>query len=156
MNPPDLSRFRSLPDLVNRLTRPFPLLPLEILFNLSMKNIVRRNPELFLRLGEHAGKTYVIEMTDLPFCVLLETNPDRPCVLVRRSLPQDRSRVAATISGSILAHLRMITGREDADALFFSREIVINGDIGAALALRNAIDDMDIGTTSLLRGALPL
>lgn len=145
---------RSLPGLVGTMARPLPLLPLEILFNIVMRGLVRRNPEIFLRLGEHAGKTYAIEMTDLPFCVLLDARPDKPALQVRRTLPRNRRNIAATISGSLPAHLRMLTGREDADALFFSREIVITGDMGAALALRNAVDAMNITLPHFFRNPL--
>ena len=39
---------------------------------------------------------------------------------------------------SILPNLK------DGDALFFSRDLMVSGDVGAALALRNAIDDAEL------------
>jgi predicted lipid carrier protein YhbT len=38
----------------------------------------------------------------------------------------------------------MVHGALDGDALFFSRDIVIEGDTEAVLALRNAVDDAEI------------
>ena len=38
----------------------------------------------------------------------------------------------------------MVHGAMDGDALFFSRDIVIEGDTEAVLALRNAVDDAEI------------
>ena len=38
----------------------------------------------------------------------------------------------------------MIHGAYDGDALFFSRDIVIEGDTAAGLALRNAIDNAEL------------
>jgi predicted lipid carrier protein YhbT len=35
----------------------------------------------------------------------------------------------------------LVHGAYDGDALFFSRDLVVEGDTGAALALRNAVDD---------------
>ncbi len=39
-----------------------------------------------------------------------------------------------------MALIDLAEGRMDADALFFSREITIEGDMEAVLALRNALD----------------
>jgi predicted lipid carrier protein YhbT len=38
----------------------------------------------------------------------------------------------------------LIVGPHDGDALFFSRDLTIQGDIGAVLALRNAIDNAEL------------
>jgi predicted lipid carrier protein YhbT len=58
-----------------------------------------------------------------------------------RSLP---ARLDATISGSLRALMGMADGSYDGDALFFSRTIVVEGDIEAVLALRNAVDDAGV------------
>jgi predicted lipid carrier protein YhbT len=52
--------------------------------------------------------------------------------------------VVATIRGPLLALLGLLDGNFDGDALFFSRDITVDGDIGAVLALRNAVDDAQI------------
>ena len=41
----------------------------------------------------------------------------------------------------------MMHGSLDGDALFFSRDLVIEGDTAAGLALRNAIDDAELDLT---------
>jgi predicted lipid carrier protein YhbT len=38
----------------------------------------------------------------------------------------------------------LVDGTYDGDALFFSRDIAVDGDIEAVLALRNAVDDASI------------
>jgi predicted lipid carrier protein YhbT len=38
----------------------------------------------------------------------------------------------------------LIDGSYDGDALFFSRDLVVEGDVEAVLALRNAIDDAGV------------
>jgi len=48
------------------------------------------------------------------------------------------------IAGSLAALVGMIHGAYDGDALFFSRDIVLEGDTAAVLALRNAIDDSEL------------
>ena len=50
----------------------------------------------------------------------------------------------ARISGPLAALIGLVHGAFDGDALFFSRDLVISGDTGAALALRNAVDDAEL------------
>ena len=38
----------------------------------------------------------------------------------------------------------MIDGQTDSDALFFNRELTVTGNTEAIVALRNALDDMDV------------
>ena len=50
----------------------------------------------------------------------------------------------ARIAGPLAALLGLVHGAYDGDALFFSRDLVIEGDTAAALALRNAVDDAEL------------
>src|SRR5690606_22433020 len=50
----------------------------------------------------------------------------------------------ARIEGPLVLLLGLLEGRCDADALFFSRELAVTGDMEAMLALRNALDDSAI------------
>ena len=61
-----------------------------------------------------------------------------PRVYAVRSLP---STIDARIAGPLSALIGMTDGSYDGDALFFSRDIEIDGDMEAVVALRNAIDD---------------
>lgn len=125
----------------------FPLLPGLPLFLVQpiLKRIVTKvathRPELFSRLDEHCHKSFVIDPINLPFLLLLRPNPERPqltAISRRQAVPCD-VRVSATF-GTLL---KMIDGRTDSDALFFSRDLTIKGDTEAVVALRNALDDMD-------------
>lgn len=44
----------------------------------------------------------------------------------------------------MLGLIGLIDGSYDGDALFFSRDLVVEGDVEAVLALRNAIDDAGV------------
>ncbi len=127
-----------IPPLIARAMRPLPLLPLEIVLAGFMQRICGRNPRIFDRLGEHAGKRFGIKPNDLPFAFVIETSAQRPQLLVARELP---GGLDASISSSLVNLLALVEGRVDGDALMFSRQLVIEGDIEAVLALRNAIDD---------------
>ena len=50
----------------------------------------------------------------------------------------------ARIAGPLAALIGLVHGAYDGDALFFSRDLVIEGDTEAVLALRNAIDNEEL------------
>ena len=50
----------------------------------------------------------------------------------------------ARIAAPLIVLLGMIDGTYDGDALFFSRDLVIEGDTEAVLALRNAIENAEL------------
>ena len=62
-----------------------------------------------------------------------------------RALRRDeRSHWDARIAGPLAALIGLVHGAYDGDALFFSRDLVIEGDTAAVLALRNAIDNEEL------------
>lgn len=131
----------TVPPLVSSLLRPLPLPPLQFFLSAVMRRIVRHHPRVFERLGPYAGKRYGLDPSDLPLAFVLDTTPRSPKVIAVRSLPD---RLDARISGPLLALIGMADGSYDGDALFFSRTIVVEGDIEAVLALRNAVDDAGV------------
>jgi predicted lipid carrier protein YhbT len=94
---------------------------------------------------------FLIEPTDIPiqFCVRLDSRV--PIVCQRRPTT---CAWAARIAGPIAALLAMAHGARDGDALFFSREITIEGDTDAILAMRNAIDAAEIDLPYEIAGLL--
>ena len=128
-----------MPEPLALALRPLPRLPLTIALEVLSHRIVARHPGLLRRLGEHGEKTFVLDPTDLPLLLLLEPRAGQPRVSAHRQAP----RADARIAGPISALLGMIHGAYDGDALFFSRDLVIEGDTAAALAQRNAVDDAE-------------
>jgi predicted lipid carrier protein YhbT len=122
--------------------RGLPLAPLEMAANLVARSLARRHPSLFVRLGEHAGRRFLIEPTDLPLVALMV--PDTAHALLRLARSRAGLRFDARITGRLSALLGLLNGDFDGDALFFSRDIAVEGDISAVLALRNALDDARI------------
>lgn len=103
--------------------------------------LVKRQPDLFDRLGSHRTKRFLIEPTDLPVAFILTPGTQSP--IVRVSLVGDRPPHDARIAGSFLMLLRMIDGQLDGDAMFFSRALAVEGQVEAVVCLRNALDDLD-------------
>ncbi len=120
--------------------RVLPLAPLSLSLTVFSRKIAKNNPGLFQRLGEYDRTDFVLDPVDLPIVMCLNPNRGQPKVkLTRRS-----ALGTARISGPLAALLGLVHGAFDGDALFFSRDLVIEGDTGAALALRNAIDDAEL------------
>jgi predicted lipid carrier protein YhbT len=118
------------------------LTPLSLAGGRLVRSLCQRHPSLFARLGEQADKVFLIDPIDLPFVFRLEPRADGPRLeALRRSAC---GRWDARIGGTLAALLGMIHGVYDGDALFFSRDLVIEGDTEAVLALRNAIDNEEI------------
>ncbi len=107
-----------------------------------VRSIAQRHPEILDRLGPHARKSFVLEATDLPFVIMLAISAGAPSVQVARAAQGLRAN--ARIAGPFAALLGLVHGRYDGDALFFSGDLVIEGDVEAVLAFRNAIDNAEV------------
>ena len=119
---------------------PVPLVLFQPLLQRIVNRIARLRPEIFGRIGPHTHKCFVIDPTNMPFVLVLHPDPDRPRLrAVRRGVPSYDARIAA----SFLTLLDVVDGRLDGDALFFTRDLVIEGDTEAAVCLRNALDDLE-------------
>jgi predicted lipid carrier protein YhbT len=114
--------------------------------------VARRHPALFARLGHFAAMTFLIDPTDLPIALRLRPRPDSPSLEVLRTPTREPSD--ARIAGPLAVLLDMVHGAADGDALFFSRDLAIEGSIEAILALRNALDDAEIDLLAEFAAAL--
>jgi predicted lipid carrier protein YhbT len=123
------------------LLAPVPLAFLQPVLNRIATHVAASRPELFSRLGPHAGKRFLIDPTDLPFVLVLTPTAERPLLTAHRR--RERPAHAAVIAGTFFNLLDMIDGSLDGDALFFSRELRVSGDTEAVVALRNALDDVE-------------
>ena len=131
------------PRLPARFLRVAPLAPVALALNRLARRVARSHPSMFRRMGPHAHARFEIDPTDLPFVIVIEPRGGAPLVaLSRQPKPCD-----ARIAGPLAALLGMVHGAYDGDALFFSRDLTVEGDTSAVLALRNAIDaaELDLG-----------
>lgn len=119
-----------------------PLGPLDLAANAMMSAVLARRPQMLQRLGEHAGKRFAIDPVDCPFVFLLEPSPQAPRLRVVPSLAG--VTCDARISAVLMVLIGLLDGAYDGDALFFSRDLVIEGDTAAVLAMRNAIEDAEL------------
>ena len=138
--------------------RPLPVAPLGPLLSLAMSALGRRHPAVFDRLANLGDACFVIDPVDLPFCFLLRPGSGAPRLdaikdgaikdgAIKDGAIKDGAHAAgatAVIRGPLLALIDLLEGRVDGDALFFSRNLTIEGDTGAVLTLRNAVDSGEI------------
>ncbi|MEP5009951.1 SCP2 sterol-binding domain-containing protein [Roseobacter sp.] len=120
--------------------RVLPLAPISVSLTAYSRRVAKSHPGLFRRLGAFDHTPFVLDPTDLPIVVCLNPNGGKPRVRVSRG----QGDGAARIAGPLAALLGLVHGAFDGDALFFSRDLVIEGDTAAALALRNAVDDAEL------------
>ncbi len=149
---PTPAQFWPRPDLPRLLLAPVPLAALQPVLARIAAHVAGARPELFARLGPHAGKRYLIDPTDLPFVLVLQPEPERP--LLRAYRRYENPRHDASIAGTFFNLLDMIDGTLDGDALFFTRDLCVSGDTEAVVALRNALDDFEGSALESAIGAL--
>jgi predicted lipid carrier protein YhbT len=126
---------------LRRLLPPFPVTLLQPVLARAIRHVIATRPGIFNRIGPHTGKRFLIDPVDLPFAMLLRPDPRRPSLrAVRRD---ERPGHDARIAGRFLTLLDMVDGRLDGDALFFTRELAVEGDTEAVVCLRNALDDVE-------------
>ncbi|MFQ5763318.1 MAG: SCP2 domain-containing protein [Rhodospirillales bacterium] len=121
---------------------PLPPVLLQPFFDVTMAIISRRHPDLFDRLAGLAESTFLIDPLDLPFGFLLRPSPPPRLVAVAKAPPTET--LTATIHGPLLTLIQLLDGKLDGDALFFSRDLVVEGDTEAVVTLRNAVDGAGI------------
>jgi predicted lipid carrier protein YhbT len=122
-------------------TLPLPLFPVQVVLRRIVRRVAHDRPELFHRLGAHRHKRFLIDPINMPFVLLLEPDAERPRLEAYRRW--ETVRYEARIRGTFLTLLDMIDGRLDGDALFFSRNLIVEGDTEAVVSLRNALDDLE-------------
>ncbi len=122
--------------------RPLPPVLLQPLLNTAMAITRRRHPGLFDRLAGLSGATFLIDPIDLAFDFLLRPSPPPSLVAVAKG--GRAAAPTAIIRGPLVALIQLLEGKLDGDALFFSRDLVVEGDTEAVVTLRNAVDGAGI------------
>lgn len=120
---------------------PVPLPVINLVLSRLVRFICQNRPEIFRRLDGHHHKTFLIDATNLPFVLCLRPDPSNPELTACRK--RRAPSAAARITGTFLTLLGMIDGRYDGDALFFTRDLIVEGDTEAVVCLRNALDDVE-------------
>lgn len=127
----------TLPVAIQTIAEPLPLVLVQRAAQLALDRVLHRHPRVFDRLGDFAGRAFCFSPVDLPFEFVV-----RPRARKVTAFPRRRSlRHDVRISGPLVLLLALAEGRLDGDAEFFGRQVAIDGDMEAVLALRNALEN---------------
>ncbi len=138
----------AFPGFVGEFLRPLPRLPLSIFLTGMVRQLVHRRPGVLSRLGRDAATCLLIDPVDLPFQFrLLLDGPRSRVDVIDGNAP---AGAAARVRAPLLVLLGLLDGTYDADALFFSRDLVIEGDTEVVLAVRNAVEGADLTPAELV------
>lgn len=129
-----------LPDLLKVPAALVPLPLTEAIANLAYQRVLSSHPSLFERLDAYRERRFGFVPTDLPLAFVARPADGR--ISVHRKPLRDKVDVAVEAPFGIL--LELLQGTADGDALFFSRDIQVEGDMEALLALRNSLDDAGV------------
>lgn len=118
----------------------------------GVRDLRRRRPEVFERLGPVADTSIDIVPSNLPIRFRLRlTDTCRPVAVVGRDA---EGPCAASIAGPLPLLLEVLDGRSDADAAFFSRRLVVTGDTQTVVGLHNTLEAAELAPADLV-GAPP-
>jgi predicted lipid carrier protein YhbT len=128
---------------VMRLLRPvlarLPVRPLQMVSSRLVAKVFHRHPSLAERLRELGKTRILVEATDLPVAFLITPGVNPPGIRVLRC-HQVSSPIEARIRGSLKDLIELVEGKADGDALFFSRQIEIEGETEVVVLLRNVLE----------------
>ena len=102
------------------------------------RSIDQRHPKLGARLAELKGKILLIVPDELPYAFLLSFPEGK--FTIELLDPEQAPATDAQMRGPLRLFYDLVRGGRDGDALFFSRELAVTGDMAAAVTLRNAMD----------------
>ena len=125
-----------------------PVPPLGFVLTRAVRQLARQRPDLFERLDCYKRTHFIIDPIDIPHVFRLIPNGEHATVelFARKKAPEG----AAHISGPLVVLLGLVDGSYDGDALFFTRDLVIEGDTDAVLALRNTMEEADLTPAEFL------
>lgn len=107
-----------------------------------IRRLAERHPRAFEALGRLRSARMLIDPVDQPAAIELLVGSEIRVRIVER----DGVQADARVRGPLAALMDLMEGRIDGDALFFRRELRVEGDTELVVAVRNAFDgdDMDL------------
>jgi predicted lipid carrier protein YhbT len=125
---------------------PVPAAMLQPAMSAALMMVSRAHPDVFERMEGFGEASILIDPIDLPYVFILKPDRRAPKLEVARTHPSQE--VDAVIRGPLISLIDMLEGRIDGDAMFFSRDLEIEGDTEVVVALRNAVDGAEIDLTA--------
>ena len=128
--------------------------PVESLLSIALRRVARKRPDVFERLGSFQEAAFLLLPDESP--VAFRLAPQGVSGTVRVVRRDDPRPCAARISGPLASLLGLFDGSIDADAAYFSRDIRVDGDVQAVMALHNTLEAAELTLADLLGLAPPV
>lgn len=126
--------------------QPLPRWPLEQLFEQTVKRLKHNHPAVLERLQILADTRFLICPIDVSYSVQIDVigGNVEVALMSNKELYPEGAAPDVKITGTLYSLAALLDGEADGDALFFSRDLIVEGDTEALLVLRNALDSDDI------------
>jgi len=134
--------------------RILPTLPLAWFLQRLAGAFCRLYPQVSQRVSGFSGHRLLLDPTDLPLAFVLVLTDAVPRIDVVAQGRAPETAVNAAVKGSVTDLMALFEGRVDGDALFFSRQLQVTGDMELVVALRNALDDARVDLRTVVRECL--
>ncbi|MGD9598008.1 MAG: SCP2 domain-containing protein [Steroidobacteraceae bacterium] len=99
------------------------------------------------QLGDLAGKTFCLQVDDVPLALTFE--------IVAGGLRPSTRAPHVTIRGTLRDFVDLARRREDPDTLFFQRRLAVEGETETGLHLKNLLDGWEYDLPAHLSAVLP-
>ncbi len=113
----------------------------DILHNLIFRTILdktlNKNPEIRKRLKEISGKTFLLEIRDINKSYVFYVDNETVKVDLGKSRKPD-----VTMQGNFDTFMSLFLHKADADSLFFSRKIVVKGEVKTSVFFKNLLEHL--------------
>jgi len=126
--------------IMDRLALPLRIMPLWMeatALGVFINTVLQDNPRLMERFSELAGKLFLFEATDIAKSFYLKIESEKV-----RVIPHASKKPDVVMKGEFKVLTGLLLGTVDADTVFFSRKLQINGDTAAALHLKNILSSI--------------
>ncbi len=109
--------------------------------------IRRRHPRALARIPFEEPRRLLVEAEDVGARLIVVAR--KGDLRLTAAPPGTDIAADARVAGTLSTLLGIVTGAGDGDALFFSRELMVEGDTALVVALRNAFDDAHLDLAEL-------
>ncbi len=119
------------------------------------KSFLKLHPNVIQRMSEFTPAIIILNPIDLPFSFLVEFTKYNLSILIvddDKYLGHDITKISA----SLTFFLNMLEGERDGDALFFSRQLTVEGDTTIIVALRNILESENININYDINAQFPV
>lgn len=128
--------------LLGVLTKPFiNMSVVQIIIDKVNAILLKNHPSMLARMAEYTPALIKVVPIDLPLTLLITLNKDNLTIKINKN---NDIAADATLSSTLKIFMQMLEGKTDGDALFFSRQLIIEGNTELIVAFRNVLEAENI------------